>query len=125
MDEITSKAVTIGVAVFITVIIVTVIMFEFDQIQNIYAKVGQTNISFENSLNEFDKYRDSNNVFSGLDVKNAIKKYKNSNVSVCIMEGSTEKCDDSININALDYKKEYVPNFDESTNVYKITFVER
>lgn len=126
MDEISSRAVVIGVSVFVTLVILTVILFEFNQIQNIYKDVGQTDISFENSLDELDKYRDTNNIFSGLDVRNTVKKYKkNLNIKVCVMSDGEEQCDDNINVENLDYKKEYVPSFDETTNIYKILFSER
>ena len=126
MDEISTKAIIIGVSIFVTLIILTVIVFEFQQIQSVYKQVGQTNISFEEQLDEFDKYRDSNNLFTGLDVRNTVKKYANNKtVDVCIISVTGEVCNDRIQIENLDYKKEYSSRLDESTNIFKIIFSER
>lgn len=126
MDEITTKAIIIGVSILVTIIILTVIIFEFTQIQSVYKQVGQTNISFEDRLDEFDKYRDSSNLFTGLDVRNTVKKYINDkSVNVCINTNVGEVCNDSIDIEHLDYKKEYSSILDETTNIFKIIFSER
>lgn len=126
MDEISTKAIIIGVSIFVTLIILTVIVFEFQQIQSVYKQVGQTNISFEEQLDEFDKYRDSNNLFTGLDIRNTVKKYANNKaVDVCMTSIAGEICNDSIQIENLDYKKGYSSRVDETTNIFKIIFSER
>lgn len=126
MDEISTKAIIIGVSIFVTLIVVTVVIFEFQQIQSIYKQVGQTNISFEDSLDEFDKYRDINNNFTGLDVRNTIKKYKNKNyVKVCIKSEENELCQDKIDENKLDYRANYSPSLEEVSGVFKIVFTEK
>ncbi len=125
MDEISTKAIIIGVSIFVTLIILTVVVFEFEQIQSIYKEVGQTNISFEERLDEFDKYRDSNNIFTGLDVRNTVKKYINDDsVNVCIETTSGEVCNDSIDVDKLDYTNKYSSNLNEQSNIYKIVFTE-
>lgn len=122
MDEIATKALIIGVSIFVTLIIITVVIFEFTQIKEIYKGVGETDISFEERLDEFDKYRDSNNVFLGLDVKNTLEKYKNNNVvDVCVEQGGIDVCED-VTINEQDYNKQYVSTFEEIGSKYKITF---
>ena len=126
MDEISTKAIIRGVSIFVTLVILTVIVFEFQQIQSVYKQVGQTNISFEEQLDEFDKYRDPNNLFTGLDVRNTVKKYGNNKIAdVCITSVTGEVCNDSIQIEDLDYKKEYSSRLDESANIFKIIFSER
>lgn len=126
MDEISTKAIIIGVSIFVTLVILTVIVFEFQQIQSVYKQVGQTNISFEEQLDEFDKYRDSNNLFTGLDIRNTVKKYANNKaVDVCMTSIAGEICNDSIQIENLDYKKGYSSRVDETTNIFKIIFSER
>ena len=70
MDEIATKSIIIGVSIFITLVIVTILIFEFTQIRSIYKTTAETNVSFEDRLDEFDKYRNSTNYFNGLDVKN-------------------------------------------------------
>ena len=121
MDEITTKALIIGVSIFVTLIVVTVIIFEFTQIKDIYKGVGETNVSFESNLDEFDKYRDSNNVFSGIDVKNTLAKYKNNKlVEVCVKQAEL-KCTD-VTINESEYNKEYFSTFEKIGSKYRIKF---
>ena len=124
MDEIATKAIIIGVSIFVTMIIVTVLIFEFTQISNLYRTTAETDITFEERLDEFDKYRDSNNYFNGLDVKNTIEKYKNDDtVKVCIEEDDiTINCDDTIEIMSQDYNKEYKSYMEEESAIFKIVF---
>ena len=75
MDEITSKALTIGVAVFITIAITSGLLMVIDQIKEIYGQVYETDISLQSSFSEFDAY--DNVPKTGIDVINAIKKYEN------------------------------------------------
>ena len=137
MDEIASKAIIIGVSIFVTLIIITVLIFEFTQIKDIYRVTAETDVTFEAKLNEFDKYRDSNNYFNGLDVKNTIEKYKNDDtVDVCIKLGEETTCNDyvcedigginkcrnTIIIPESDYTKQYIVSFDDEALIYKIIF---
>ena len=126
MDEIGTKAIIIGVSIFVTLLILTVIILEYEQIQNLYRFAGEADISFEQKLDEFDKYRDSNNQFTGLDVRNTLKKYSaDKSVSVCISNGAGEICDDGINVDGLDYKEKYMASLVEQTNRFKIIFTEK
>ena len=52
VDEISTKAIIIGISIFITMFILTVIIFEFNEIQNVYKQVAETDISFEERLDE-------------------------------------------------------------------------
>lgn len=123
MDEIATKAIIIGVSIFVTLIIVTVLVFEFTQIRNLYKVTAETDITFEERLDEFDKYRDSNNYFNGLDVNNTIKKYKKDpTVDVCITEEDVENCSDDLIISTENYKKKYIVNMTEDNAKYKIVF---
>jgi len=139
MDEIASKAVIIGVSIFVTLLIVTVLIFEFTQIKDLYRASAETDITFEARLDEFDKYRDSNNIFYGLDVRNTIEKYKNDpTVKVCINVGGVETCNEpvceekggvricnsTLVINEQDYNKKYKPSFKEDGTIFKIVFEE-
>lgn len=126
MDEIGTKAIVIGVSIFVTLLILTVIILEYDQIQELYKFVGETDISFEQRLDELDKYRDSNNEFTGLDVRNTLKKYStDKSISVCISSGAGEICDDGINTEGLDYKEKYMATLVEQTKTFKIIFTLR
>lgn len=119
MEETGVKALLIGVSIFITLIIVTVVIMEFFQIGEIYKSVGETNVSFESKFDEFSKFNDSNNIFNGVNVKNYIKKYKNDDsVDVCI----NSICNDNININIINNSDEYTPTLEETNKGYKIVF---
>ena len=123
MDEIVTKALIIGVSIFITLIIVTVLILEFTQIKDIYRITAESNITFEQRLDEFDKYRDSSNYFNGLDVKNTIEKYRNDkSVEVCIDEDGTIDCSDTITVPRENYNKEYKSYMIEDGNVFQIVF---
>lgn len=123
MDEITTKAIIIGVSVFVTLIIVTVIVFEFSQIQSVYKITAETNVSFEDRLDEFDKYRDSSNYFNGLDVKNTKAKYSSDkSVDVCLKTSGVEVCNDSLNIPDSEYNREYKVSLEEIGSKFKIIF---
>lgn len=126
MDEIATKAIIIGVSIFVTLIIITVIIFEYEQISSIYENVEKTDVSFESKLDELDKYRDSNNEFNGLDVRNTIKKYeKNNSIDICIESTPEDTCNDNINIDSLDYSAKYYSEFTENSNKYIITFIRK
>lgn len=117
MDEIGSKALLLGVGIFVTLIIVTVIVLEFFQIEQIYKNVGEVDISFESQFDELNKFRD-NNIFNGLDVKNYIKKYAdNKSIEVCLQS----MCSD-IDINSINYATEYTANLEEIPTGYRIIF---
>lgn len=124
MDEIATKAIIIGVSVFITLVIVTVLILEFTQIQDIYKITAESNVSFESKIDEFNKYRDSNNIFNGLDVNNTIKKYKeDKTVDVCIeMDENNVNCGDTLAINSNEYTKKFIARLDESSAKFKIIF---
>ena len=124
MDEIGTRAVIIGVGILVTLIIVTVVIFEFTEIQRAYRITAETDISFEERLDELDKYRDSNNDFTGLDVKNTVAKYKeNKLIEVCLQDG-TLRCSD-INIDTRDYNKKYKSNLEQINNISRIIFTAR
>ena len=73
MDEISNKALSIGIAIFITVIIASGVFYVISQIKDIYGQVYNTDIALQNSFSEFDSY--DNTKKTGIDVLNAVKKY--------------------------------------------------
>lgn len=86
MDEITNKALTIGVAIFITIAITSGLLIVIDQIKNIYGQVYRTDISLQSSFSEFDAY--DNIEKTGIEIINAIKKYKD-NPAVIVQLSNT------------------------------------
>lgn len=126
MDEIAVKTLIIGVGIFVTILITTVIIGEFFQINQIYKSVGETDVSFESRFNELDKFNDSTNEFNGLDVRNYIKKYEdNASIDVCV----NDVCED-INIDNICNKESnlngcsemYSSKLEKTTKGYKIVF---
>lgn len=125
MDEIAIKSVVIGVSIFVTLLIFTVIIFEYAEITNLYKQTGEINTTFEKQMDEFNKYKDENNEFVGLDVENAVKKYKeDSTVDVCVGEVD-QKCNDEITINKSGYKEKYKSKFIDNNGMYKIVFIKK
>lgn len=123
MENIGVKTIVIAVGIFVTLLILTVVLLEFDHISNIYKKVGETDTSFEATFDELDKFRDSNNIFTSLDVRNYVKKYENDDtIDICV-DGN---CDDSSNIATLsDFEtsyNEYTAELEYITNGYRINF---
>lgn len=127
MDEIAVKALIIGVGIFITIVITTVVIAEFFQINQIYKSVGETDVSFESQFNELDKFNDSTNEFNGLDVKNYIKKYENNeSIEVCV----NGVCED-INIHSICDKESnlsgcsdpYRAELEKTNKGYRIIFL--
>jgi len=129
VDEIAVKALLVGVGVFITIIITTLIIAEFFEIRQIYKHVAETDVSFESKFDELSKFRDPSNEFRGIDVKNYIKKYKNDGrIELCV----EEKCEDEIDLKAICDKEIdggikncsdiYNAKFEDTNVGYRITF---
>lgn len=129
MDELGIKALIIGVGIFVTVLITTVLIAEFFQINQIYKSVGETNVSFESNFNELDKFNDSTNEFNGLDVKNYIKKYENNpTVEVCVDDvcGDIDLnriCNREVNISGCSDR--YTASLEKTNKGYKIVFLKK
>ena len=86
MDEISNKAITIGVAVFVTIIIASGIFYVINQIKVIYEQVYETDISIQSSFTEFEAFDNSQK--SGIEVLNAVKKYIDNPKVKVIINGS-------------------------------------
>lgn len=92
MDEISNKAISIGVAIFITIAIVSGVFYVINQMKVIYGQVYETDISIQSRFSEFDGYENTEK--SGIEVLNAIKKYLN-NSFVKVYIGNEEMTKDS------------------------------
>lgn len=75
MDFISSKAISIGVGVLITIIVTSAVIFTITQVIDIYSKVYNTDTSIKGKYDEFDKFEDGKREFTELEVYNFIKKY--------------------------------------------------
>ena len=77
MENSTSKAIIIGVGIFVTVAITSGILFSINQMKDIYSKVYETDTSITSRFSEYDAF--DNTTVTGVDVLNAISKYKLAN----------------------------------------------
>lgn len=99
MDTVTNKAVVIGVAIFITIAITSGIIYTIGLIRDIYKEVYETDTSISNRFSEFDAFDDSTK--KGIEVINAINKYKTDNKVTVYISGysthnaTTEEIDQS------------------------------
>ena len=73
MDNSANKALTIGVAVFITIMITSAILFILGRMQEVYSRVYETDISIQNPFDEYDAFDSTTK--TGIEVYNAVKKY--------------------------------------------------
>ena len=73
MDNSANKALTIGVAVFITLMITSAILFILGRMQEVYSRVYETDISIQNQFDEYDAFDSTTK--TGIEVYNAVKKY--------------------------------------------------
>ena len=124
MDELSTKAIIIGISVFVTLTIITVIIFEFTTIKELYKGVAETDVSFESKFNELNKYKEGNNLFSGIDLKNTVNKYKDNDlVEVCIDTGSGNlDCSKNIDEPIINYGSKYKSLLKEIGMKYQIVF---
>ena len=123
MDDISIKALIIGVSIFVTMLITTVVLFEFQQISNIYKGVAETDITFESRLDELNKYDDSNNEFYGLDVLNTVEKYRHEDtINVCLGEETWGLCKDVITDADVAFDSKYTSKLEKTNKGYSIIF---
>ncbi|MEG1009005.1 MAG: hypothetical protein RSE41_06705 [Clostridia bacterium] len=123
MDYISTKAVYIAVGIFVTISIVSGIMFIMNQISNVYSDVNSTDVNIKNRFSEYTMYE--NVELSGLDLINTVKKYSDyNNVKICIGTNTDEiNNTDFINKTKLpsynkeiEYKKNYNVNVEPKKN---------
>lgn len=86
MDLAANKALTIATGVLITIIITSGVLFSISQMQNIYSQVYETDTNIQNRFSEYEAYEDTTK--TGIDVMNAAKKYRDSNI-VKVYKGGT------------------------------------
>lgn len=78
MDTASNRALTIAVAVLVTIVITSGVLFSISQMQDIYKQVYETDVNIQNRFSEYEAY--DNTIKTGLDVMNAAKKYRDSNL---------------------------------------------
>ena len=78
MDFMANKALMIGVGIFVTLAITSGVLMVINNIQLIYGQVYNTDTSITSQFSEFDKF--DNGEFTGLEISNYMKKYKDNNL---------------------------------------------
>lgn len=96
MDYISNRAIMIGVGIFVTIAITSSIFAIIGQIQDVYKSVYETDISIQNRFNEFDMY--NNTTKTGVDLLNAVRKYKDDPLVKIYYNGSPRN-----NASGIDY----------------------
>lgn len=130
MDLAANKALTIATAVFITIIITSSILFSISQMRNIYEQVYETDVSIQNRFTEYEAF--DNTIKTGIDIKNAAKKYRDSNLVKVYLSPSSTPINTTSAINNLDTKLGtaagetlYNASVVEKDGKVKITFVKK
>lgn len=89
MDNITNRAVLIGVSLTITVAVVSVLMIVINQTREIYKLNEENSFLFTEGFSEFDMY--NNTRVKGIDVMNCMKKYESDDrIVININTGATK-----------------------------------
>ena len=86
MDNSANKALTIGVAVFITIMITSAILFILGRMQEVYSRVYETDISIQNQFDEYDAFDSTTK--TGIEVYNALKKYVGNQLVTITFKGT-------------------------------------
>lgn len=95
MGEAANKAIMFGVSIFVTIMIISGIMFIFSQMQEVYKQVGSTDTSISSRFGEYAPY--DNTTVTGLDVMNCANKYYNKNLVVVIYKSGEVNTESGIN----------------------------
>lgn len=118
MGEAANKALMFGVGIFITVIIISGIMFIFSQMQEIYKQVDSTDTTITSRFGKYAAY--DNTKVTGLDVINCANKYYKENLVVVTYNGfevNTESgityIDEQYNDGTLKYEYLYQSTVEE------------
>lgn len=74
MDYIMQRALLIGIGIVIALIVVSSVLFVYDEIVKIYTTVDKVDIRLVAIDDEYAKF--DNNIMRGVEILNAIKRYK-------------------------------------------------
>lgn len=86
MGEAANKAIMFGVGIFITIIIISGIVFIFSQMREVYRQVDSTDTTITSKFGKFASY--DNTKVTGLDVINCANKYYKENLIVVVYNSS-------------------------------------
>lgn len=86
MGENTSKAIMLGVGMFITIIIASSIFSLFSQAKSVFSQVGKTNTDIMKGFGDYPMY--NNTQLTGLDVINCANKYYGDSIIIVMYNGT-------------------------------------
>lgn len=95
MGESANRALMFGVGIFVTVIIISGIMFIFSQMKGVYKQVNSTDTSITARFGKYTSY--DNTEVTGLDVINCANKYYKENLVVVEYNGFSVNDENGIN----------------------------
>lgn len=100
MDNVTNRAILIGVSLTVSISIISILIIVIGQVREIYQVNSQNSFLFTEGFTEFDMY--NNTMVKGIDVLNCIKKYEmDDRIIVEVNSGNnnyTIRCGQKLNI---------------------------
>lgn len=87
MGDAANQAISLGVGIFVTLLIASGVIFIFSQMQDVYSEVSATDTNIAAQFGEYAMY--DNTTVTGLEVVNCANKYYNENL-VVIMYNNVE-----------------------------------
>lgn len=115
MDYILQKALLVGVGIVIAIIIISAVLFTYNQIVEIYATVNKVDVSIVNIDDEYAKF--DNNIMRGVEIFNAIKKYRRDK-STMIIEFNLVKNGSTIRLDNTKDWDTYINYFNGASSSY-------
>ncbi len=103
MGEAANRAISLGVGIFVTLLIASGVIFIFSQMQEVYSQVSATNTNIAAQFGEYAMY--DNTTVTGLEVINCANKYYNESFVVVNYMGR-----DVNNVDGLQYLDQQLEN---------------
>ena len=116
MGESANRALMFGVGIFVTVIIISGIMFIFSQMKGVYKQVNSTDTSITARFGKYASY--DNTEVTGLDVINCANKYYKENLVVVEYNGFSVNDENGINYLNDQYNNGILKYEDKSSIFY-------
>ena len=103
MGDAANQAISLGVGIFITLLIASGVIFIFSQMQDVYSEVSATDTNIAAQFGEYAMY--DNTTLTGLEVINCANKYYNENMVVVSYMGR-----DVNNVDGIQYLEQQLNN---------------
>lgn len=112
MGEAANRAISLGVGIFVTLLIASGVIFIFSQMQEVYSQVSSTDTNIAAQFGEYAMY--DNTTVTGLEVINCANKYYNENFVVVSYMGrdvnnldGIQYLEQQLNNGSLSYEQKY------------------